>query len=44
MAIDDKIKDEELQYDINSEAAKPSALSYRKLVKCEYLTDEEIQR
>ena len=44
MAIDDKIKDEKLQYDINSEAAKPSALSYRKLVKCEYLTDEEILR
>ena len=42
MAIDDKIKDEKLQYDINREAAKTSALSYGKLVKCEYLTDEEI--
>ena len=42
MAIDDKIKDEKLQYDINREAAKTSALSYGKIYKYEYLTDEEI--
>ena len=42
MAIDDKIKDEKLQYDINREAAKTSALSYGKIDKYEYLTDEEI--
>ena len=29
MAIDDKINDEKLQYDINREIAKISALSYR---------------
>ena len=43
MAINDKIKDEKLQYDINTEAAKTSALSYGKIDKYEYLTDEEIQ-
>ena len=29
MTIDDKINDEKLQYDINREIAKISALSYR---------------
>ena len=29
MAIDDKIRDEKLQYDINREAAKISALSLK---------------
>ena len=42
MTIEDQIKDEKLQYDINREAAKISALSSGKLDKCEYLTGEEI--
>ena len=42
MTIDDKIKDEKLQYDINREAAKISALSSGKIDKYESLTDEEI--
>ena len=42
MTIDDKIRHEELQYDINREAAKISALSSRKIDKYEYLNDEEI--
>ena len=42
MTIEDKIKDEKLQYDINREAAKVSALSSGKLDKYEYLTGEEI--
>ena len=42
MTIDDKIIDEKLQYDINSEAAKISALSSGKIAKYEYLTGEEI--
>ena len=42
MAIDDKIRDENLQYDINREDAKISALSSGKIDKCEYLTGEEI--
>ena len=42
MTIEDKIKDEKLQYDINREAAKTSALSSGKLDKYEYLTGEEI--
>ena len=42
MTIEDKIKDEKLQYDINREAAKISALSSGKMDKCEYLTGEEI--
>ena len=40
--IDDKIRNEKLQYDINREAAKISALSSEKIDKYEYLTDEEI--
>ena len=40
--IGDKIRDEKLQYDINREAAKISALSSGKFDKYEYLTDEEI--
>ena len=39
---DDKIRDEKLQYDINREAAKISALSSGKIDKYEYLTGEEI--
>ena len=42
MTIDDQIKDEKLQYDINREAAKISALLSGKIDKYEYLTGEEI--
>ena len=42
MAIQDQIKDEKLQYDINREAANISALSSGKIEKYEYLTGEEI--
>ena len=44
IAIDDKIRDEKLQYDINREAAKISALSSGQIDKYEYLTGEEILR
>ena len=42
MMIDDQIKEKKLQYDINREAAKISALSSGKINKYEYLTGEEI--
>ena len=42
MTINDQIKDEKLQYDINREAAKISALSSGKIHKHEYLTGEDI--
>ena len=42
MTIKDQIRDEKLQYDINREAAKISALSSGKTGKYEYLTGEEI--
>ena len=42
MTIQDQIKDEKLQYDINREAAEISALSSSKLDKYECLTGEEI--
>ena len=42
MTIDDKIRDEKRQYDINREAAKVSVLSPVKIDKYEYLTGEEI--
>ena len=42
MTVDDKIKDEKLQQDINREASKTSALSSDKTDKNEYLTSEEI--
>ena len=42
MTIEDQIKDEKLQYDINREATKISALSPGKVDKYEYLTGEEI--
>ena len=42
MTIEDQIKDEKLQYDINREAAKISASSSVKIDKYEYLTGEEI--
>ena len=38
MTIQDQIKAEKLQYDINREAAKISALSSGKIDKYEYLT------
>ena len=41
MTINDQIKDEKLQYDINREAAKLSALSSRNFRKYEYLTGED---
>ena len=42
MITDDQIRNEKLQYDINWEAAKISALSSVKIDKYEYLTGEEI--
>ena len=42
MAINDQIRDENLRYDIDREAAKISALSSGKLHKYEYLTGEDI--
>ena len=42
MTIDDQMRAEKLQYDINREAAKLSALSSKKLNRYEYLTGEEI--
>ena len=42
MTINDQIRDEKLQYDINREAAIISALSSGKFDKYEYLTGEEI--
>ena len=41
MTIDDKIENEKLQYDINSERANISALSSEKNDKYEYLPGEE---
>ena len=42
MTIEDQIKNEKLQYDINREAARMSALSSGKINKYEYLTGGEI--
>ena len=42
MITDDKIRDENLQYDINREARKILALSSGKIDKYEYVTGEEI--
>ena len=42
MTIIDQIRDEKLQYYINKEAAKISALSSGKIRKYEYLTGKEI--
>ena len=42
MTINNQIKDEKLQYDVNREAAKVSALSSGKLHKYEYLTGKDI--
>ena len=42
MTMDDQIKYEKLQHDIDRETAKISALSSGKINKYEYLTGEEI--
>ena len=42
MTIDDKIRDEKLQYDIKREAAKISAILSGKIDKYEYVAGEEI--
>ena len=42
MGIKNQIRDEKLQYDINRDAAKISALSSGKIDKYEYLADEDI--
>ena len=42
MTTDDQIRDQKLQYNINGEAAKISALSSNKIGKYEYLIGEEI--
>ena len=42
MTINDQIRDEQLQYDINREAAKISALSSGNIHKYEYLTGEDM--
>ena len=42
MTTEDQIRDRKLQYDINREAAKISALSSGKIDKYEFLTGEEI--
>ena len=42
MNIDDKIRNEKLQYHLNREAAKILALSSGKIHKYEYLTGEDI--
>ena len=41
MTINDQIRNEKLQYDLNREAAKISALSSSKIHKYEYLTGED---
>ena len=42
MVIDDQIKDAKLQYHINREASKMSALSSGKINMYEYITGEKI--
>ena len=42
MTINDQIRDEKLQYDINREASKISALSSGNIQKYAYLTGEDI--
>ena len=42
MTTEDQIRDEKLQYDINREDAKISALSSGKIDKYEFFTGEEI--
>ena len=42
MTNDDQIRDEKLQYDVNREAAKISALLSKEFNKYEYLSGEKI--
>ena len=42
ITIDDQIRDEKIEYDINREAAKISALSSGKIHKYKYLTGKDI--
>ena len=42
MTINDKIRDEKLQYDISKESSKLLVLSSGKIDKNQYLTGEEI--
>ena len=42
MTINDQFRDKKLQYDLNKEAAKISALPSGKIHKYEYLTGEDI--
>ena len=42
ITMNDQIRDEKLQYDINTKAAKISALSSRKIDKYEDLTGNEL--
>ena len=42
MTFEDQIRDEKLQYDINRETAKVSALSSGKIDKDQYLTGKDI--
>ena len=42
MTIDDKIRDEKVQYDINRKKQEISALSSDKIDKYEYLTGKNI--
>ena len=42
MTINDQIRDEKIQYDINRETAKISTLWSGKIRKYEYLTGEDI--
>ena len=42
MTINDQIRDEKVQYDINGKATKISALSSGKIHEYEYLTGEDI--
>ena len=44
MTVDGKISDKKLQYDINKEEKKLSALSSGRIDKDEYYTGEEILR
>ena len=42
LTVDEKIRDKKIQYNINREAARKSALSSDKIDKYEHLTGEEI--
>ena len=42
MTIDDEIRDEKLQYDVNREEQKILAVSYGNIDQYEFLTGEEI--